>query len=132
MAVQSMDWSQKDLNPVSSFTTSCVIGRHMRLTMPPSLQLRIRQGHACRTQRETVLAWMSTEGTIWWKSGYQREEDTGHPPPSAEFTGGGHRGYLPMTLKLPHSLREQGLKCGKEFCQETVEDISLERAAAEL
>ena len=37
-----------------------------------------------------------------------------------------------MTLKLPHPLREQGLKCGREFFQETVEDISSERVAAKL
>lgn len=40
--------------------------------------------------------------------------------------------FLSMTLKLPHPLQKQGLKCGREFCGKTVEEIFLERVAAEL
>lgn len=51
-------------------------------------------------------------------------------PPSAELTVGTQE-VLSMTLKLPHPPTEQGLKCGREFCWEIVETISLEGVAAE-
>lgn len=37
-----------------------------------------------------------------------------------------------MTLKLPHPLRKQELKCGRNFRGKNVAEISLERVAAEL